>query len=89
MRTLRKMLCALLLSLPIVVIGAEPVDVNSANAEAIAEAIKGVGLSRAEAIIDYRDKHGPFESVDDLVLVRGIGAKTIDDNREALTTQRK
>jgi competence protein ComEA len=89
MRTLRKMLCALLLSLPIGVIGAEPVDVNSANAEAIAEAIKGVGLSRAEAIIDYRDKHGPFESVDDLVLVRGIGAKAIDDNREALTTQRK
>ena len=82
-------MCALLLSLPVIAIGAEPVDVNSASAEAIAEAIKGVGISRAEASIEYGEKHGLFESVDDLVLVRGIGAKMIDDNREALTAQRK
>ena len=62
----------------------EPVDINSADAKAIAEAITGVGLSRAEWIIDYRLKHGPFESVDDLVLARGIGAKTVEDNRAAL-----
>ena len=61
---------------------AQPVNVNSASAEEIAEALKGVGLSKAEAIVSYRDQHGLFKHVDELVNVKGIGIRTVDINRE-------
>ena len=63
------------------------VNINRADATTLAEAISGVGASRAEAIVRYRDKHGPFTTVDDLVLVRGIGRATIDNNRDRLTVE--
>lgn len=66
---------------------AEPVDVNSAAAEALAEAIQGVGLKRAQEIVSYREKHGAFKSVDELAEVKGIGAKTIERSRERLTVR--
>ena len=50
---------------------AAPVDVNTASAEALAEAIDGVGLKRAQAIVEFREQHGAFASVDDLAQVRG------------------
>ena len=61
---------------------AQPVNVNSASAEEIAEALKGVGLSKAEAIVDYRNANGKFKHVDELVNVKGIGIRTVDINRE-------
>lgn len=61
---------------------AQPVNVNSANAEEIAESLKGVGLSKAAAIVSYRDQHGLFKHVDELVNVKGIGIRTVDINRE-------
>ena len=61
---------------------AQPVNVNSASAEEIAEALKGIGLSKAEAIVNYRDQHGLFKHVDELVNVKGIGIRTVDINRE-------
>lgn len=85
MQRLRTILCAMLLSLPAIAFAVEPVDINTADAQVLADAIKGVGLSRATAIVTYRDKHGRFESIDDLTLVRGIGAKTIDENRDVLS----
>ena len=63
----------------------EPVDINTASAEALAEAIDGVGLKRARAIVLHREEHGAFESVDQLAQVRGIGTKTIERNRDRLT----
>ena len=48
---------------------AGPVDVNTADAETISAELKGVGLAKAKAIGDYREKHGPFRSADDLSLV--------------------
>lgn len=61
---------------------AQPVNVNSASAEEIAESLKGVGLSKAEAIVVYRSEHGEFKHVDELVNVKGIGIRTVDINRE-------
>lgn len=61
---------------------AQPVNVNSASAEEIAESLKGVGLSKAAAIVSYRDANGKFTHVDELVNVKGIGIRTIDINRE-------
>ena len=60
---------------------AGPVDVNSADAETISAELQGVGLSKALAIVDYRKAHGPFKSVDDLTLVKGIGERTVEINR--------
>lgn len=60
---------------------AGPVDVNTANAETISKELKGVGLAKAKAIVEYRKKHGPFKNADELALVKGIGARTVDMNR--------
>ncbi|MGI9237997.1 MAG: ComEA family DNA-binding protein [Woeseiaceae bacterium] len=60
---------------------AGPVDVNTADAETIAAELKGVGLSKAKAIVEYRKKHGPFRNPGDLSLVKGIGERTVELNR--------
>jgi len=60
---------------------AGPVNVNTADAETISAELKGVGLSKAAAIVEYRKKHGPFKSADDLSLVKGIGERTVEINR--------
>jgi len=59
---------------------AGPVDVNSANAETISAELKGVGISKATAIVEYRKAHGPFKSREDLMQVKGIGVRTIEIN---------
>jgi len=60
---------------------AAPVNVNRADAAAIADALNGVGAAKAAAIVSYREEHGPFKSIDALAEVKGIGAKTLDKNR--------
>jgi competence protein ComEA len=60
---------------------AGPVDINKADAKTIAKELDGIGLSRAQAIVEYREKNGGFKSVDDLRKVKGIGAKTLEQNR--------
>lgn len=64
---------------------AAPVNINTADAKTIAKVVKGVGEKRAQAIVDYREKNGPYASVDDLVKIKGIGKKTVDKNRENMT----
>jgi competence protein ComEA len=63
---------------------ATQVDVNSADARALAEALDGVGLAKAEAIVAWRNQHGPFETLDDLAKVEGIGPHILERNREAI-----
>ncbi|MFM1887495.1 MAG: hypothetical protein RL026_2652 [Pseudomonadota bacterium] len=60
---------------------AAAVNINSADATTISRGLKGIGLKRAQAIVDYRRQHGPFRTVDDLALVKGIGPKAIERNR--------
>ena len=69
-----------LLSLPMLAFAGQ-VNINTADAETIASELNGVGLSKAKAIVEYRTTHGPFRSVDDLSLVKGIGERTVDKNR--------
>jgi len=64
---------------------AAPVNINTADAKTIAKMIKGVGEKRAQDIVAYREKNGPFSSVNDLAKIKGIGQKTIDKNRDNLT----
>ena len=60
---------------------AQPVNVNTASAEEIAENLKGIGVSKAEKIVEYREANGNFIHVDELVNVKGIGVRTVDQNR--------
>ena len=57
------------------------IDINKADAKTIAKELDGVGMSRAQAIVDYREKNGAFKSADDLRKVKGIGKKTLEQNR--------
>lgn len=66
---------------------AQPVNVNTASAEEIAENLKGIGLSKARLIVDYRETKGAFDHVDELVNVKGIGIKTVDRNRGMILLQ--
>ncbi|MGA8278876.1 MAG: helix-hairpin-helix domain-containing protein [Rhodanobacteraceae bacterium] len=63
---------------------AGPVDINSADAKSLAEGMQGIGLNKAEAIVAYRNAHGPFKSADELAKVKGIGPKTIAKNRDSI-----
>ena len=56
-------------------------DINRADAATIAKELEGIGKSRAEAIVAYREKNGAFKSVNDLLKVKGIGQKVLDQNR--------
>ncbi len=59
-------------------------DINSADAATIAEALDGIGLVKAQEIVAYRDLFGKFESVDELAEVKGIGSATIEKNRSKI-----
>jgi competence protein ComEA len=61
---------------------AEPVNINQADAKTIASSLKGIGIRKAQAIVEYRKKNGSFKSADDLTNVKGIGKKTIEKNRQ-------
>ncbi len=63
---------------------AAPVNINTADAKTLASNIKGVGDKKAEAIVQYRLKHGPFKSADDLTKVKGIGPNLVEKNRDVL-----
>ena len=78
-------LAVLLLTLSSLSFATDPVDINTADAATIAATVKGVGEAKAAAIVAYRNDHGAFKSVDDLVLVKGIGEKTVEINRELMT----
>ena len=82
----RNALTALALTLAFVLpaFAATPVDVNHADAATIAGSLDGIGMSKAQAIVAWRDSHGAFKSVDDLRQVKGIGDKTLERNRDAI-----
>ena len=63
---------------------AGPVDINSADAAELASAITGVGEKKALVIVQYREAHGPFASIDELSMVKGIGTATVEKNRHNL-----
>ena len=60
------------------------VDINNDGAEKLADILDGVGKSRAEAIVAYREEHGPFIAPEDLMNVPGIGPSTLEKNRDRI-----
>jgi competence protein ComEA len=67
---------------------AEPVNINTADVATLSRELKGIGETRARAIVEHRAQHGPFRSIDELALVKGIGQKVIDRNRDVLRVDR-
>lgn len=65
----------------------ERVNINEADADTLADVLQGVGASRAQAIIEYREQNGPFDSLEELTEVKGIGAATLDINRERIVLE--
>ncbi|MBA1191004.1 helix-hairpin-helix domain-containing protein [Pseudomonas entomophila] len=66
---------------------APQVDVNKADAATLQSELTGIGKSKAEAIVAYREAHGPFTSVDELLEVKGIGSALLERNRSKLTVE--
>ena len=62
------------------------IDINRASAEELTH-LKGVGEKYAEAIIHYREEHGPFTQAEDITKVSGIGPKTFEANKECITVE--
>lgn len=60
---------------------AAPININSATAQELAENLQGVGIKKAQAIVQYREKIGGFQSHKQLLNVKGIGAATLEKNQ--------
>jgi len=71
------------------IFAAQTVDINVADAATIAENLNGIGESKARAIVAYRAEHGKFANEQDLIKVKGIGAKLIERNRDLISFGKK
>jgi competence protein ComEA len=60
------------------------INLNTATAEELTHAVKGIGHKRALAIVQYRQHHGPYKTITDLAAVRGIGLRFIQSHRSEL-----
>lgn len=69
-------------------ISAEPrsgkININTASVVELMT-LDGIGEVKAKAIVEYRETNGYFKSVDDIMLVKGIGEKTLEKNRDRIT----
>lgn len=61
------------------------VNINTATAEQLTKGLVGIGMSKAQKIIEYREKFGPFISIEQLKEVSGIGQATLDKNIGKIT----
>lgn len=67
------------------VVISDKVNINTATATEIQKALVGIGTKKAEAIVQYRDKHGPFTAIEQLMEVQGIGKATLEKNKDRIT----
>lgn len=87
---MKSLLATLIFTLAIAIAIAGPaaaetgIDINHADAKTLAEGLSDIGLVKAEAIVRYRNEHGPFRSVDELGRVKGIGPITLQKNRSLI-----
>lgn len=78
--TLQSLVLALMLTLT--AYATDKVDINTASAAELDRVMVNVGPSKAQAIIAHRQANGPFKSVEELALVKGIGLNTVERNRD-------
>jgi competence protein ComEA len=61
------------------------VNLNTADVDTLQRELSGIGEVKAKAIVAYREEHGNFASVDELLEVKGIGQATLEKNRDKLS----
>lgn len=83
---IRNLLAAALLSLTLLgaAHAAEKVNINTADAATLDRVLHNVGAAKADAIVAYRKENGPFKSPEQLAQVKGIGLRTVEQNRERI-----
>lgn len=87
MLRLTRILTILVIMMVSSVVCAGPVNVNTADAQSIAANLNGVGMEKAKAIVAYREQNGAFNSLEDLLQVKGIGEKTLDRNKDMISLE--
>ena len=87
MKSLKTLFSSLVLSLLLAgaAIAGETVNINTADAATLDRVLVNVGPAKAQAIVEYRRENGAFKSVEQLAMVKGIGLKTVEKNRERIT----
>ncbi|MDG1064712.1 MAG: helix-hairpin-helix domain-containing protein [Luminiphilus sp.] len=78
---------ALAVSSPPAFSQSQSVNINTASPELLSESLSGVGLAKAYRIVEHRESYGPFESIDELVEVKGIGESIIAGNRDRIVLE--
>lgn len=63
------------------------IDLNDADAITLEKELNGIGKAKAEAIVAYREAHGPFESVEELLEIKGVGKALLERNRDKLKVE--
>jgi len=72
---------------PVVSAAQEQVNINVADAETLRRVLVGIGRSRAEAIVAYREANGKFYSAEELTAVKGIGASIVRRNKDRIRVE--
>jgi competence protein ComEA len=85
---MRKFLLVIFIGLAIYGVAVAAVNINTATKEELTS-LKGIGDKRAQDIIDYRTKNGPFKTVDDLEKVPGVGPGIMKQIRSQVTVSGK
>lgn len=86
MKSFNTLLQSLVLSLVLMgsALAAEKVNVNTADAATLDRVLLNIGPAKAEAIVAHRKANGAFRSLEQLALVKGIGLKTVEKNRDRI-----
>ena len=88
-KTFRIALCILLVGMlvaPVFLMAAEKINLNTATLEELMT-LDRIGPQYAQRIIDYRETYGPFEKIEDIMKVKGIGPKTFEANKDKITIE--
>ncbi len=81
---IKRLVLIAVLCIPSFCLAENLLDINKADAETIAAELKGIGPAKAKAIVKYRQVHGPYKNVEELLKVGGIGKKTLERIRPQL-----
>jgi competence protein ComEA len=86
MKSLTQLFVSLMLSLLLAgaAFAGETVNINTADAATLDRVLLNIGPAKAQAIVDYRKTHGAFRSAEQLAMVKGIGLKTVEKNRDRI-----
>lgn len=64
----------------------QKIDINTASRDELMK-LRGVGEANADRIIEYRETHGPFKQPEDIMKVKGVGPKTLEDNKDVISVE--